>query len=466
MFSDGNGFKSTKLSGVIISQSNTLKQRAIHAGMWTIGGHVMSQALRFGSNLIMTRLLFPEMFGLMAIVTVIMVGLALFSDLGLHQNIIQSKRGDDHDFLDTIWSVKIIRGGLIWVASVLIALGLYLANAFDLLPKNTVYANVLLPLIIPVATLSVLISGFEPTWTSVATRRLQQSKITKIVLISQLFSILVMLIWAHFDRSIWALVAGGISASVARSIIAWNLVPEKKNKWLLEPDALNEIIHFGKWLFLSSILTFLFFSGDRLLLGGLITAKELGIYTTAYFIVNAASQVINRFLGDVAFPVLSESIRHKPENLINVYYRFRIPFDAGVLFLAGILFSSGSTIIHILYDGRYHDAGHMIEILSLTLIATRYGITEQCFMALGKPKIMTMLTALRTVTLFALVPIIFAKYQLNGALWAIVVSYFIGFPLTIFYKNKFNILSVRNEIITLPIFIIGSGAGLIFNKIF
>ena len=67
-----------------------LKQRAINASIWTLGGHAAGQAMRLGTNLIMTRLLVPEMFGVMSIVTVVIVGLAcksaskaaLFEDAG------------------------------------------------------------------------------------------------------------------------------------------------------------------------------------------------------------------------------------------------------------------------------------------------------------------------------------------------------------------------------------------------
>jgi len=59
---------------MIVTDTKTLKQRLVHSGGWVIFGHLFSQVLRLGSNLILTRLLVPEMFGVMAIVTVIMAG--------------------------------------------------------------------------------------------------------------------------------------------------------------------------------------------------------------------------------------------------------------------------------------------------------------------------------------------------------------------------------------------------------
>lgn len=77
------------------SPSVGLRKKAISAGVWNIGALVTSQAFRLGGNLIMARLLMPEMFGVMMIATTVSVVLHLLSDVGLRQNIIQSPRGDD-----------------------------------------------------------------------------------------------------------------------------------------------------------------------------------------------------------------------------------------------------------------------------------------------------------------------------------------------------------------------------------
>src|SRR4051812_39078328 len=88
----------------------TLRTRIFNAGGWTIGGLALGHLIRLGTNLLMTRLLVPEAFGIMAIAALIMYGLALFSDLGLRQNIVQSARGNDVAFLNTAWMVQIMRG--------------------------------------------------------------------------------------------------------------------------------------------------------------------------------------------------------------------------------------------------------------------------------------------------------------------------------------------------------------------
>ena len=86
-----------------------LKARAIKGSAWTVGGFGFEKILQLVSNLILARLLFPGAFGLMALVNVVLVGLAMFSDVGVVPAVVQDKRGEDPSFLNTAWTIQIIR---------------------------------------------------------------------------------------------------------------------------------------------------------------------------------------------------------------------------------------------------------------------------------------------------------------------------------------------------------------------
>ncbi|MFM6205833.1 oligosaccharide flippase family protein, partial [Planktothrix sp.] len=88
----------------------SLSKKAIQGTIWTLFGYGGSQVLRFGGNLILTRLLVPELFGLMALVNTFITGLNLFSDVGIRPSIIRSQRGDDPEFLNTAWTIQVFRG--------------------------------------------------------------------------------------------------------------------------------------------------------------------------------------------------------------------------------------------------------------------------------------------------------------------------------------------------------------------
>ena len=103
-------------------RGGSLNARFMRSSVFTLGGYGLGQALRLLSNLLLTRLLFPEAFGMMALVAVIMQGLAMFSDVGVSPAIMRSSRGDDQRFLDTAWTIQVIRGGVLWLFACLIAI--------------------------------------------------------------------------------------------------------------------------------------------------------------------------------------------------------------------------------------------------------------------------------------------------------------------------------------------------------
>src|SRR6516165_9482074 len=99
----------------------SLKALAIRGSVWTLVGHGGSLIISMIRSLIMTRLLFPEVYGLMTLVWAVLYGLQMFADTGITTTIIRDNRGDDPDFLNTAFTTNVIRGIFLWVASCLIA---------------------------------------------------------------------------------------------------------------------------------------------------------------------------------------------------------------------------------------------------------------------------------------------------------------------------------------------------------
>src|SRR5580658_4675768 len=88
----------------------TVRALAVRVAAWTAVGFGGAQVLRFAFNLILTRLLYPELFGLMALAFSVITGLNLFSDFGTAAIVVSHPRGADREFLNTVWSLQILRG--------------------------------------------------------------------------------------------------------------------------------------------------------------------------------------------------------------------------------------------------------------------------------------------------------------------------------------------------------------------
>jgi O-antigen/teichoic acid export membrane protein len=99
----------------------SLKRVALRGSAMELAGYAASQGLRLLGNLVLSRLLFPEAFGLSALVSVFLVGLQLLSDVGLEPCVVQNPRGDERRFLDTVWTIQVVRGALLALLSVVLA---------------------------------------------------------------------------------------------------------------------------------------------------------------------------------------------------------------------------------------------------------------------------------------------------------------------------------------------------------
>jgi O-antigen/teichoic acid export membrane protein len=451
-------------NSVSITERIPLKRRVFNASAWSLGGYGVALAIRFGTNLIMTRLLLPEAFGIMAIATVVMMGLAMFSDLGLNQNIVQSRRGSDPAFLNTAWSVQIVRGLVLWGFALGVSLAIFLAAGHGLVPQDSVYADPVLPAVVAVLSFGTVIGGFASTKLAEASRNLALGRVTQREIVSQFAGLAGMLVWASVAPSVWVLVGGALLASLVRVILSHALLPGTANRWHWDRGAFHEIFHFGKWIFASSILGFLVSSGDRLMLGWLVDGSVLGVYAIAFLMFSAVEQVVTRINSGVAFPALSEVAR-SGRDLKTAYYRFHAIVASVAYFVAGALMTSGEALVSALYDPRYADAGWMLQILAVALMVLPFRLAAQCFLALGMPEPFSRIILVRLVALLVAMPVGYQLFGVPGALWGIVASQLLSLPVLVWYAAGLKLLEFKKEVRVLPMILVGAGVGVLLTGI-
>lgn len=436
-----------------------LRARAMRASSWAMLGFGLSQGVRLAGNLVLTRLLMPEAFGVMAIAWLVMNGLTMLSDTGVRTCIVQSRNGDLRHFLDTGWSIQVLRGVVLTAAALAVAGAFELARRAGALPPASVYAHPQMPLAIAAVGVSGILSGLESTKLASAYRHLSLARVTLIDAATQLGGFLATVGWALVHPSIWALVAGVVVVGPLRVAATHWLLPGPPNRWRWDGESVREIVAFGKWVVLSSLLSFAVANGDRVVLGGLVDAGTLGQYAMAVLIVGAIQQLVNAMVANVALAALSEVQRSRPERLREVFYRVRLPVDVMLLALAGFLFACGSSITAILYDERYRLAGPALEVLSLSLVAFRFELATQCYFALGRSALNVRVNALRLLPLFAGTPIAFHCGGLQAALWAIAAAPLAGVAVHLWQLHRLCLLDVKRELVVLPCLALGFLAG-------
>lgn len=354
--------------------TSSLKKLAIKGTAWTFIGYGGSQFLRFGGNLILTRLLVPEFFGLMALVNTFRQGLELFSDIGIGQNIIRSERGDEPVFLNTAWSISILRGLFLWIAFILFAW-----------PVSLFYEEPLLFKVLIVISVVTLLRGLVSIKVYTLNRHMLLGKVTMFELSTQIVALATMIIFAWINPSVWALVTGAIVSQSFRTIASYFMFPGHQHQFSIQLEARKEIVSFGRWIFLSSIIMFLAEQSDRIILGKLIPLEVLGVYSIAYMFANIPQQVMKQMSNKVIFPAISRQIdlprKQLRKKLKRQVWKLHMVLIAIFLVLAGF----GDIVINILYDSRYEQAAWMMPLLALgSWFSALFLIANPCLLALGK----------------------------------------------------------------------------------
>jgi len=441
-------------------------KRITNALSWVLSGHVAGQVIRLIGNLILTRLLVPEMFGIMAIANLLLLGVELITDTGVKQHIIRSQKGNDPVYLNTAWTFQIVRGVFICFLLIIFSVAITYLTQINYWPESSIYTDPLLAYVIGIISLKAFINGFTSTKLTIANRDLSLGIVIRVELLSQFLGLVVMIIWAYIDRSIWALVAGALFSSCLSTIFSHVSIKGINNKLSWNKEIIWELLHFAKWILLSSAITFVAFSGDRLILGYFVGAETIGIYSIAIFFIVAIQQVIFKVSKRVAYPVFCETVRKDPDRLKKIYYKFRMPIDVMSLSITGFIFVTGHLLIEFLYDDRYAYAGYMLEILSLNIISMRYMFASDALLAIGKQKILPLIMGVRAVCIYGLLPITYMWFGLEAALWSIVASTFSTIPVVIVLKIKYGLFNIKRELIPLPLFFAGYFLGMITVSLF
>lgn len=394
----------------------SLRSRVVRGSLWTLGGYAAGQVLRFGSNLILTRLLVPEMFGLMALVNIFIQGLGMFSDVGIGPSIIQSRRGDQPAFLNTAWTIQVVRGLGLWLASCLIAW-----------PVAKFYQQQALIWLIPVAGLSALVAGFNSTSLFTLNRHLQLGRLTILELASRIFSLGVMVVWAWYSRSIWPLVAGGIVAAVVTAVLSHTSLPGVANRFHYDRNAARELFGFGKWIFISTVLSFLAAQADRMIFGKTIPLALLGVYSVAALMASLPTAVILKLGSSVVFAGYSRARESgdgdQAGGLARVFGKARLPLLAIGGWAVSCMLVSGPGLIGVLYDHRYASAGWMLQLLAVSSWFQILQVTcGSALLAMGATRWVAAGNVAKLLGMIVFIPLGFHFASFPGAIGGIIAS--------------------------------------------
>lgn len=428
----------------------SLRSLALRGSAWTVAGFGGSQVLRLAGNLVLTRLLFPEAFGMMSLVWIFLQGLELFSDIGIGPSIIQNRRGDDPNFLNTAWTIQVFRGLAISACAAILAWPV--ASLWFRKPE-------LAPLMMA-AGLTAAIMGLNSTRLFTAARHMDFARLTVLDLASQAINLAVMVAIASVHRTVWALVIGGLIGASAKMILSHVALPRHADRLGWDPSVAKEMFRFGGWILLATMVNFLSAQGDRLLLGRSLGEATLGIYSVAFMLSDTVARLASSLGHRVLFPAFGRIVRSDSSRLAESVARARSRLDLAALPALGLMIGAGSLLVGFLYDERYRTAGAMFQVLS---IRAAVGCTivpgMAALLALGRPQYSAVAAVSKTAWLVIAIPASLAIWGVMGPVWAVGMSDLICLPSIWFGLRRAGLLRPAQEVRSLLLTLAGIAAG-------
>lgn len=387
------------------------RQALFGAAGWITLAYLAQQFLRLASNILLAWLLAPALLGTMLLINTLRTGGELLTDVGVGQSIVNNRRGDEPAFYNTAWTIQIVRGLILF--AIAMALTVPIAHSYD---------NPELLLLLPAVAPIFIITGLTSPARFLLQKRLEIRKLALFDLAAAVFGALVQIALAFYMPTIWALIWGLLISTAVPAAASFFLIDWRSHRLRWEREAVRAILHFGKWIFLGSLIYFLAMNFDRLYFANAVSLTLLGIYGIARTFADTITQFFQRIGSLLIFPKVSATAQRG-----NDLQRAIRPVRLATLILAAVGLAFGVAIadsfIYFVYDPRYHAAGLMLAIL---LFGSWFGIlaaiADAMMMGVGKPSGVAFSNAAKLAVIVVALTWVMPRYGMNAALLAFVFA--------------------------------------------
>lgn len=408
---------------------------------WVAGSYGASQGLRLFTNVILARLLAPQLFGVMLIINTLRTGIELLSDVGIGQNIVSNREGGKPDFFNTAWTIQIIRGILLFAIALLLAR-----------PIAEFYDSKELIEIIPIISVVFLLTGIQ----SPSRFILQKRQAVKTIALFDIFiaavSAVVHIALALYSPTIWALVAGLIIATSVSTTASFFLIDFRMHRVKISREHVRSIISFGKWVFASSVVFFLAMNFDRLYFAKEIPFAILGIYGIARTFSDMIGMLVQRVGNMMIFPKVAAFAKERSE-LRPAIAGLRLKALSITALGLSVVVALSDLVILILYDDRYIAAAFMLPILMagawFSILST---MGESFMLGIGKSVHSAQANMAKLLWLVIAVPLALTYSGFAAALCAIAVADLFRYVSLSFSQWKEGLSFLKQDFALLALF--------------
>jgi O-antigen/teichoic acid export membrane protein len=331
-----------------------LKEKTVRGGVAKLSGQAANFVLRIGQTMVLSRLLDPKDFGLVAMVTVVTGVYSIFTSAGLSSATVQRATVTDEQVSTLFW-INILIGAVLGL--------LCLASAPVLV---SFYHEPRLFWVTVAMAAGFLLNAAGVQHYALLQRQMRYIALTWIDIFSSLLSTAIGIGMAMAGFGYWALVVMTISYSVFSTSFVWlstKWIPGKPRRGV----GIRSMLRFGGTITLNGLVMYIGYNLEKLLLGRFWGADALGLYGRAYQVINIPTENINSAVGGLAFAGLSR-VQHDPDRFKSYFLKGYSLVVTMTLFFTIFSCLFAEDIILVLMGPKWKDAVDIFRLLTPTVL--------------------------------------------------------------------------------------------------
>lgn len=410
-----------------------MTNKIIKAGTWAIVGQFTKLVVKFGVSIILARLLSPKEFGLMGMVSVLIVLLNSMSELGLFTSLIQKKEVNQTELSSVFW--------LTFILGLVISLLLFVSAPWVAL----FYNQNELTKIIQVLSIIFFFNSLVLTHNAILTKVLNFKILEIYSTVSLVLSSIIALILAYFNFGVWALVYQQILNSLFNAVIVWYF-QRWRPSFILHFKSIKSLLGFGFRVFISGLLNTLFGSIDTVIIGKFFSAASLGLYSFAQNLINVTVGTFTTAIIRVLFPVMAGA-QNDAERLKSIYLKTNNLLNIFIIPVMGTICIFANQIVAIFLGNKWIDMVVYFQLFAI--IGILYPISAlniNLILAKGRSDKFLHLEIIKKILLVIGIAVGF-QFGIVGILLGILGISIIGVFFNLYYAGNVSGYYLKNQLI-------------------
>lgn len=392
------------------------KKLVMNGMVWNAIQMAISQVFTVVIRMVLAKLLFPEQFGIVGMALVFTNLVQMLNDIGIGAALVQKKEEEltEAHYHTAFWT------GVVW------SIALYLIVSFLLAPvAASFYNQPILISIIPALSIGILSSPINLVQQAQLTKKMNFKRIAIINNYATIFSGILSLALALLGAGIWSLVFNSV-ASFVITMPLFFMATRWRPKWTWNKQAFKDIFGFGAYTTGTNVIGYVMNNIDYFLIGKLLSAGPLGIYTLAFVLTDTFRSKLMAVINNVMYPLYSK--KQDDTTALKKYYLKVIEYNSLAIYPIMLFFMIyGDSFILSFFGEKWSDTIVPLKILSgSVMLHMLVNSNTVLIRGLGKADLEMKLQLFKAVIFIPTLAAGIWYYGIEGAAWAILINKFLA----------------------------------------